>query len=62
MSRNDEVAFPRLSEAELAILKDLATPEEYLDKAIVFPAGRADIDLYRHREGKGAVSGLARAQ
>jgi thioredoxin reductase (NADPH) len=46
MSQILDTAFPQLSDAEIAILKDLATPEEYSDGAPVFHAGQADIDLY----------------
>lgn len=46
MSSSQEVAFPRLSPAELAVLKPLATFHDYTDGDIVFRAGQADIDLF----------------
>jgi thioredoxin reductase (NADPH) len=45
MSPSQEVAFPRLSSAELAILKPLATAHDYADGETVFRAGQAEIDL-----------------
>jgi thioredoxin reductase (NADPH) len=45
MSQSEEVAFPRLSAPELALLKPLATPHDYTDGETVFRAGQADIDL-----------------
>jgi thioredoxin reductase (NADPH) len=45
MSPSQEVAFPRLSTAELAVLKPLATAHDYLDGETVFHAGQADMDL-----------------
>jgi thioredoxin reductase (NADPH) len=46
MSLALQAAFPRLSTAELAILKPLATAHDYADGDIVFRAGQADIDLF----------------
>jgi thioredoxin reductase (NADPH) len=46
MSSSQKTAFPRLSAAELAILKPLATAHDYADGDIVFRAGQADIDLF----------------
>lgn len=46
MAETEEVAFPRLSSAELALVKPLTTPCTYEDGAIVFRAGQADVDLY----------------
>ena len=43
MSSNEEVAFPRLSTAELAVLKPLATAHDYADGETVFHAGQAEI-------------------
>ncbi len=45
MAASEEVAFPRLSTAELAVLKPLATAHDYGDGETVFRAGQADIDL-----------------
>jgi thioredoxin reductase (NADPH) len=41
----EEPAFPKLSPAELALLRPLATLREHADGEIVFHAGQADIDL-----------------
>src|ERR1700729_1282050 len=46
MSTIQETAFPRLSSAEFAILKSLATSHDYADGEIVFRAGQAEIDLF----------------
>jgi len=46
MSLSQEVAFPRLSTAELAVLKPLATADDYLDGETIFRAGQAEIDLF----------------
>jgi len=46
MAPNDEAAFPRLTTAEIAVLKPLATPRDYADGETVFRAGQADIDLF----------------
>jgi thioredoxin reductase (NADPH) len=45
MSHNHEAAFPRLSTAEVAVLKSLATAHDYADGETIFRAGQADIDL-----------------
>ena len=42
----DEVAFPHLTSAELALVKPLATPCDYADGETIFRAGQAEIDLY----------------
>src|SRR5271166_3907454 len=52
MSLNHEVAFPRLSNAEIAVLKPLATPHDYVDGETVFRAGQADIDLFVVESGQ----------
>src|ERR1700675_4994171 len=46
MSQSQEVAFPQLSTAELAVLKPLATAHDYVDGETIFRAGQADIDLF----------------
>src|ERR1700675_4431651 len=46
MSQSQEVAFPRLSTAEFAVLKSLATAHDYVDGETIFRAGQADIDLF----------------
>ena len=48
----DEVAFPRLTSAELALVKPLATPCDYADGETVFRAGQAEIDLYIIESGQ----------
>jgi thioredoxin reductase (NADPH) len=45
MDQNPEVAFPKLTKAELAFVRPLATVREYADGECVFRAGQADIDL-----------------
>ncbi len=46
MSLMEETAFPRLTAAEIAILKPLATAQDYADGETVFHAGQADIDFF----------------
>jgi thioredoxin reductase (NADPH) len=46
MSTIQESAFPRLSTAEFAVLKSLATAHDYADGEIIFRAGQAEIDLF----------------
>src|SRR6266436_9125979 len=46
MYPSQEVAFPQLSTAELAVLKPLATVHDYGDGETVFRAGQADIDFF----------------
>src|SRR4051794_35983402 len=45
MTSSEQVAFPKLSTAELTVLKSLATAHEYHDGETIFRAGQADIDL-----------------
>jgi thioredoxin reductase (NADPH) len=52
MSHSQEVAFPRLSTAELAVLKPLATSHDYDDGETIFRAGQADIDLFVVESGR----------
>jgi len=52
MSLTQEAAFPRLSTAELAVLKPLATAHDYVDGEIIFRAGQADIDLFVVESGQ----------
>ena len=42
----EEVAFPQLTSAELALVKPLGTARDYADGETIFRAGQADIDLY----------------
>ena len=52
MAQIEEVAFPRLTSAELALVKPLATPCDYADGETIFRAGQADIDLYIVESGQ----------
>src|SRR6516225_5852686 len=52
MAQTEETAFPRLSSAELALVKPLARPCDYADGDIVFRAGQPDIDLYVVESGR----------
>jgi thioredoxin reductase (NADPH) len=49
---SEEAAFPKLTPAELAILKPLAAPRDYADGETVFRAGQADIDFFVVESGK----------
>jgi thioredoxin reductase (NADPH) len=46
MAPIEEAAFPQLNEAELALIKSLATSCDYSDGETIFRAGQAEIDLY----------------
>ena len=46
MAQVEEVAFPRLTSGELALVKPLGTACDYADGETIFRAGQADIDLY----------------
>jgi thioredoxin reductase (NADPH) len=52
MAQTEETAFPRLTSAELALVKPLARPCAYADGDIVFRAGQPDIDLYVVESGR----------
>jgi thioredoxin reductase (NADPH) len=52
MAQIEEVAFPRLTSTELALVKPLATPCDYADGETIFRAGQADIDLYIIESGQ----------
>src|SRR5256714_988080 len=52
MFLGQEVAFPQLSTAELAVLKPLATAHDYVDGETVFRAGQADIDFFVVESGQ----------
>ncbi len=52
MASSEEIAFPKLSTAELAVLKPLATPHDYADGETVFRAGQSDIDLFVVESGQ----------
>jgi thioredoxin reductase (NADPH) len=52
MAQIEEVAFPRLTSAELKLVRSLATPRDYADGETIFRAGQADIDLYIVESGQ----------
>ncbi len=52
MAQMEEVAFPRLTSAELALVKSLGTARDYTDGETIFRAGQADIDLYIVESGQ----------
>ncbi len=45
MAQIQDVAFPRLTSAEIALVRPLATARDYADGETIFRAGQADIDL-----------------
>ena len=45
MAQDSEVAFPQLTEAELALVQSLVKTCDYADGEIIFRVGQADIDL-----------------
>jgi thioredoxin reductase (NADPH) len=55
MAQIEEVAFPRLTSTELALVKPLATPCDFADGETIFRAGQADIDLYIVESGQIAI-------
>src|SRR5262245_57499453 len=55
MAQTEETAFPRLTSAELALVKPLAKPCDYADGDIVLPAGQPDADLYVVESGRMAI-------
>ena len=52
MAQMEEVAFPRLTNAEIAMSRPLATVRDYADGETIFRAGQADIDLYIVESGQ----------
>src|SRR3954453_11237306 len=52
MAPAEETAFPHLTSAELALVKPLAKPCDYVDGEVVFRAGQPDIDLYVVESGR----------
>src|SRR5260370_15342731 len=48
----EEVAFPRLTDADLGLVRPLATAREYADGETIFHVGKADIDLYIVESGQ----------
>jgi thioredoxin reductase (NADPH) len=58
MAQMEETAFPRLTSAELALVKPLAKLCDYADGDIVFRAGQPDIDLYVVESGRMEIHNL----
>src|SRR6476469_3487813 len=52
MTSSEQVAFPRLSPAEIGGLKCLATSHAYADGETVFRAGQPEIDLFVVESGR----------
>src|SRR5258708_5872409 len=52
MAQTEETAFPRLTSAELALVRRLPKPCDYADGDVVFRAGQPDIDLYVVESGQ----------
>jgi thioredoxin reductase (NADPH) len=52
MAQTDDVAFPRLTSSELALVQHLATPCDYADGDTIFRAGQAEVDLYIVESGQ----------
>jgi thioredoxin reductase (NADPH) len=52
MAQIQDVAFPRLTSAEIAHVRPLATERDYADGETIFRAGQADIDLYIVESGR----------
>jgi thioredoxin reductase (NADPH) len=52
VAQTDEAAFPRLTSAELTLVKPLAKRCDYADGDVVFRAGQPDIDLYVVESGQ----------
>src|SRR5580698_160446 len=52
MAPIEDVAFPRLTSGEIALVKPLATACDYADGETIFRAGQADIDLYIVESGQ----------
>src|SRR5262245_28003768 len=45
MAPKEEAAIPRLTSAELALVKSMAIARDYVDGETIFRAGQEDIDL-----------------
>src|SRR5262249_40236530 len=52
MAYGPEVAFPQLTDGEIAVLKPLAEARDYTDGDIVFRAGQTDIDFFVVESGR----------
>jgi len=46
VAKNEKVAFPQLTDAELSVVGPLATPCDFADGATIFQAGQPEIDLF----------------
>src|SRR5947209_6713230 len=52
MADKEEAAFPRLTDAEVALIRPFATACEYADGDVVFRAGQSEIDLFVVESGQ----------
>src|SRR3954467_11738626 len=52
MAQTEEAAFPKLTDAEIALVRPMATACDYADGETVFQAGQADIGLYIVKSGR----------
>jgi thioredoxin reductase (NADPH) len=50
-STSSELAFPKLTDAELAAFEAMACKQRYADGETVFRAGQADLDLFVVKSG-----------
>src|SRR5437870_12255786 len=55
MAPTEEAAFPRLTSAELALVRTLPKPCDYADGDVVFRAGQPDIHLYVVESGQSEI-------
>ena len=46
MAHIEEIAFPKLTSAEIAHIRTMATPCDYADGQVLFPAGTPNVDFY----------------
>jgi thioredoxin reductase (NADPH) len=52
MAQLEEVAFPKLTPAEIALVEPLAQKEQYADGDVIFRAGQDEIDLFVVQSGE----------
>ena len=52
MAPIEDVGFPKLTSAEIALIRPLATPCEYADGQVVFQAGTRNVDFYVVESGR----------
>ncbi|MGA2253362.1 MAG: cyclic nucleotide-binding domain-containing protein [Thermoguttaceae bacterium] len=62
MARIQDLAFPRLTSAEVALVSPLATARDYADGETIFRAGQADIDLVIVETGRVEIRNPADGQ